>query len=119
MYSDTTAATLTYAFYHLAKDPEHLKSLRAELKPLISLDSNFSVMNVQDAGHLTGVINEALRLHPPVPSGTLRVTPKEGIDIGNEYIPGNTTVVCPNFSVGRRECPSCQILGIALSMWTD
>lgn len=52
---------------------------------------------------LTALINETLRLHPPVPSGGLRDTPPEGVMTGQTWIPGNTTVVIPQYSLGRRE----------------
>lgn len=51
--------------------------------------------------HLNGIINEALRLRPPVPSGVLRVTPPGGISYDNIYIPGGTTVSTPFYALGR------------------
>jgi cytochrome P450 family 628 len=33
----------------------------------------------------------------------LRLTPPEGINIGSTFIPGNTTVVAPSYTLGRRE----------------
>ena len=58
---------------------------------------------LQELPHLTGLINETLRLHPPVPSGGLRDTPPEGLTLGSTYIPGNTTVLIPQYSLGRRK----------------
>lgn len=101
--SDTTASTLTYLFYHLANDTTQQDKLRQELGPLREDGGNFSFKSLQGAEHLNGVINEILRLHPAVPSGVLRLTPPEGINIGNTFIPGNTTVVAPSYTLGRRE----------------
>jgi cytochrome P450 len=101
--SDTTASTLTYIFHHLAKDTTQQDKLRRELMPLREQDGDFLFKPLQTAGHLNGVINEALRLHPAVPSGVLRLTPPEGIKIGSTFIPGNTTVVTPSYTIGRRE----------------
>jgi tryprostatin B 6-hydroxylase len=64
-------------------------------------DGEYSFKDLQGAHHLNGFINETLRLHPPVPSGTLRVTPPEGIMVGETFIPGNITVVSPSYTVGR------------------
>ncbi|KAL4861326.1 cytochrome P450 [Aspergillus spectabilis] len=50
---------------------------------------------------LNAVINEALRLHPAVPSGTQRMTPPEGITISNTHIPGDVMVCVPVHSVFR------------------
>jgi cytochrome P450 len=101
--SDTTAAALTYTFYHLAKDPSQVETLRKEIKPFQGSDGEFNVKDLQSADHLNGIINEALRLHPPVPSGTLRVTPPEGITVRGTFIPGDTTVLSPPWTVGRLE----------------
>jgi cytochrome P450 len=102
-YSDTTASTLTYAFYHLAKDNTLVGKLRAELNPMRRSDGQFNVKDLQLAEFLNGIVNETLRLHPPVPSGVLRLTPPEGIMIGKTFIPGNTTVATPNYTIGRRK----------------
>lgn len=80
-----------------------MEKIRAELNPLQGSDGDFSVKDLQNADHLNAVINETLRLHPPVPSGVLRVTPAEGITISGTYIPGNVTVVSPTYTVGRLE----------------
>lgn len=101
--SDTTAATLTYLFYHLANDQSQVKKLREELEPLLDGKSILDQQNVSKAPHLDGVIQEALRLHPAIPSGFPRVTPPEGIMIGETFIPGGTTIVLPVYAMQRDE----------------
>lgn len=58
---------------------------------------------ISQLDHLNGVIFEALRLHPPVPTALQRKTPPSGIEIDGTFIPGNTTVYCPQYSIGRDE----------------
>ncbi|EMC93926.1 hypothetical protein BAUCODRAFT_150161 [Baudoinia panamericana UAMH 10762] len=99
--SDTTAAALTYLFYHLAKDRKQVQKLRDELKPLTRGD--WSDKDIRHAQHLNGAINEALRLHPPVPSGVSRLTPKEGMMVGDTCVPGNVTFIMPQYVMGRDE----------------
>ena len=60
--SDTTAATLTYMFYHLAKDPDQVKRLREELKPIAT--GSWSDKDINQAQRLNACIYEALRMHP-------------------------------------------------------
>jgi hypothetical protein len=104
--SDTTAATLTYIMYHLAKAPQLVEKLRGELREINYLPgSETEVRDIQDAKYLNGVINEALRLHPAVPSGLLRLTPPEGLYIEGTFIPGGVTISSPLYSMGRRESP--------------
>lgn len=99
--SDTTAAVLTHVFYHLASDPIQVQKLRAELKTLVPPGTAFSVRDVQQGAHLNGVINETLRMHPPVPSGSSRITPPEGITVDDVFVPGYTTVTVPPYVLGR------------------
>jgi hypothetical protein len=101
--SDTTTATLTHVFYHLAKSGQVFSKLRRELDSFYKPGSESEFRDLQEAEYLNGVINETLRLHPPVPSGVLRVTPPEGITIGSTFIPGNVTISIPNYSLGRRK----------------
>lgn len=99
--SDTTAATLTHIMYYLAIYPEQVAKLRAELEPLLQGRTLLDPKDVQAAKHLNGVIHEVLRLHPPIPSGFPRLTPKGGMVIRGTYIPENTTVVVPVWAMGR------------------
>ena len=52
--------------------------------------------------HLNGIINETLRLHPAVPTGGLRQTPPEGVHVAGRFIPGNTVICAPRYSLARR-----------------
>lgn len=54
-----------------------------------------------DVALIDAVINETLRLHPALPSGMQRVTPKEGLQIGRVFVPGNTIVQVPSHTVFR------------------
>jgi cytochrome P450 len=102
--SDTSSSALTHIFYHLAKDPLIISKLRSELEPIYKPGSETELRDIQEAKYLNGVINEALRMHPPVPSGLLRQTPPEGIMVGEIFIPGSVTVSAPTWSMGRCKC---------------
>lgn len=53
--------------------------------------------------HLNGTINEAMRLLPAVLTFSSRVTPAEGLMIDGTFIPGNTKICAPRYTIGRRE----------------
>lgn len=97
--SDTTASTLCFATRELLRNPECIKKLRLEIDPLISDGINQTTL--QQAPYLNSLINETLRLHPPVPSVLLRVAPPQGLDIGEFHVPGNTIINIPLFSLHR------------------
>jgi cytochrome P450 len=97
--SDTTAAVLSFAMCELLRHPECVEKLREELDLIII--NGFNQNSLQQATYLNSVINETLRLHPPVPSVLLRIAPVEGVKIGSEQIPGGTTINIPLFSLHR------------------
>lgn len=99
---DTTATTLTCSVLELARNPEHVIKLRQELAPYMQ-DRTKNVANqaIARLDHLNGVIYEALRLYPPVPSAIERKTPPEGVKIGGQFIPGNMTIWCSAYVTGR------------------
>lgn len=88
--------------YELAKHPQHIEKLRQELAPFIRGSKLEATQgDLAHAEHLNAVINETLRLHPPVPTTLYRLTPREGIMIGNVHVPGGACVMCPQYAVGR------------------
>ncbi|KAH8806836.1 cytochrome P450, partial [Flagelloscypha sp. PMI_526] len=103
--SDTTASSLSNTFYHLAMNKDILTKLRNHLLPAFpnptSEDWSYDVL--RNIPYLDWVINETLRLHPPVPSGLGRVTPKDGLTVGNTWIPGGAVVSVPTYTIQRDE----------------
>lgn len=70
----------------------------------ISTADIHDLLALRSLPHLNGVINESLRIHPPVPTGGYRQSPKGGMYIAGQYIPGDTTIVAPRYTLGKREC---------------
>ncbi|KAL3464725.1 cytochrome P450 [Aspergillus heterothallicus] len=104
--SDTTSGALTTIFYELVRKPEEIEKLRAELAQYVDddkPDGEILHSKIAHLDHLNGVINEALRLYPAVPSGLQRLTPPEGIVIDGTHIPGGVNIFCPLYALARSE----------------
>lgn len=95
--SDTTATTLSHMFCELAHRPDVAAKLQHELDALPDLNHS----RLCDVPLIDAVINEALRLHPALPSGMQRVTPKEGLQIGKVFVPGDTILQVPSHTLFR------------------
>ena len=55
--------------------------------------------------HMNGLINEAMRLYPAAMTGGSRITPPEGLQVDEAWIPGGVKVAAPKYSIFR-----CQFL---------
>ena len=100
-HRDTVASTMVYLFYRLALEHRHAVVIREEID---KIDSIFDSQALKGLDHLNGAINEVLRLHPSVPTGGYRESPPQGVEIAGRFIPGNTTIVSPRYTMGRRTC---------------
>lgn len=59
--------------------------------------------------YLNACIDESLRLYPPVPSGLLRISSPQGCHIGDLFIPGNTVVQIPSYTMYRGTFEAAQL----------
>lgn len=101
--SDTTSTTLAAVLYLLAKNRDQQRLLQKELDYLAeqSRGEELSHKMLLEAQFLNSCINEALRLYPVIPGGVQRVTPPGGANIAGRYIPGDTIVSTPTYSLHR------------------
>lgn len=89
---DTTAATLSWAFYELGRHPEAVRRLRAEILEQVGVDRAPTYRDLKDMKYLQSVMNETMRLYPAVPFNVrlaLRDTtlPRGGGPDGSQPIP--------------------------------
>jgi cytochrome P450 len=98
--SDTTAISLRAVFYNLARNPDKLAKLHAELEEVDKKrdagesDELFTWNELRDLPYLSAVINESLRTHPATGLPLERITPTGGVQIGDIRIPGGTNIGC-------------------------
>ncbi|KAL2271121.1 hypothetical protein VTJ83DRAFT_492 [Remersonia thermophila] len=64
---DTTACTLSWTIYELARHPEALKKLRAEILSVVGPTRAPTYEDLKSMKYLQNVMNETLRLYPVVP----------------------------------------------------
>ncbi|KAG5984829.1 hypothetical protein E4U55_003047 [Claviceps digitariae] len=101
--SDTTATTLSSLFFFLASNKAECVKLQQEIDACFPGATELDQSKLSKMKFLQACINEALRLLPPVPSGLQRMTPPEGLMIGDTFIPGETIVTIPSYAQYRDE----------------
>jgi len=105
--ADTTSSVLTSCIYCLTKSPADLTRLREEVDSLFSGGGDESILldsqTLADMKFLNAVINETLRLHPAVPSGSERAPyPGTGSKVfGEHVIPEGNSVIIPTYALHR------------------
>lgn len=91
--SDTTSTTVAAAFFYLTKHPEKADKLVKELKDNFgSVDEIVSGPQLSSCHYLRAVIDESLRLSPPLPSSLRREVTGQGMIISGEHVPAGTEV---------------------------
>jgi cytochrome P450 len=101
---DTTAITLTWMSYFLAKYPEWQNIVREEVKD-VKMDQ-LELSHFRDFTQLSLVLKEALRIHPPLTMVVRKLT--ESMEIGQYLLPQDTLVAC-----------SFQLTHQDVRVWTD
>ena len=100
--SDTTANTLANALFYLTANPAKLSKLQNLLdRALPGGPSTWSYEQIKTVTYIDDIINEVLRLKPPVIHGPPRQTPSQGFRIDDVYIPGNVDVTIPCYLIQR------------------
>ncbi|KAM4836492.1 sterol 26-hydroxylase, mitochondrial isoform 2-T2 [Thomomys bottae] len=97
---DTSSNTLTWALYHLSKNPEIQEELHKEVAGVVPVGK---VPQHKDIAHmplLKAVIKETLRLYPVVPANSRIIMDKE-TEIDGFLFPKNTQFVFCHYVVSR------------------
>jgi cytochrome P450 family 628 len=92
---------LTCLFFELAVNKPKIDTLQGELDEYFSNTKQVDSISLSKLPYLDAIINETMRLHPPVPSGVQRQTPAKGLQVGDMFIPGNTLVRVPLYTICR------------------
>ncbi|KAG7133055.1 Cytochrome monooxygenase FCK2 like protein [Verticillium longisporum] len=75
--------------------------LQADLDAYHAEHEQADHLSLSKLKYLQACIDESLRLFPPVPSGVQRMSPPEGQQVGDVFIPGNTVVQVPSYTLNR------------------
>lgn len=96
--SETSATTLSAMTYYLCRNPAAYQKLKDEVRGAFRTVSDISSVKAT-LPYVNAVINESLRIFPPVPVGLSRITPKGGARVAGFFVPGGTTVAVHPWSV--------------------
>ncbi|KAM0260151.1 hypothetical protein ACHAQJ_002916 [Trichoderma viride] len=90
--SETTATALSAATYFLSLNPEPLRKLRDEVRSAFQNEDEIDLLSVGRLNYMLAVLDEAMRLHAPVPATTPRTINELGDTIAGYYVPPGTNI---------------------------
>lgn len=93
--SETTATVLTGILTYLVNQPEVLGRLIGEIRGRFGSSQDISLSEAADLPYLTAVIQEGLRLCPPVPWMLPRQVPPGGSTVCGTWLPGGVSQANP------------------------
>ena len=85
--SETTATTLSGAAFLLATHPDVQRKLAQEVRTSFGSEEEIDLFSVQKLKYMLAVLNEAMRVFPPVPSSLPRKCQKGGDTICGGFVP--------------------------------
>jgi cytochrome P450 len=99
--SETSATCLSGAIYFLLRHPHWTSQLHSELRNSFHSPSEMTFRSLAPLKVLNAIIQESLRMYPPLPIDLPRMTPKQGATIAGTFIPPNTRVGIPMYPAYR------------------
>ncbi|KAL4880591.1 cytochrome P450 [Aspergillus karnatakaensis] len=99
--SETTATALTGTLLYLLDNQEILHRLNTEIRDSFESFSDITFDAVQKLSYLNAVLQEGLRLCPPVPWSGGRIVPEGGETVCGTWIPGGTYISVQAYTIHR------------------
>ena len=99
--SDTTATTLSACIFYLLRHPEVLRALRQELESNFSNleDIDYTGTRLGNLPYLRAIIDESMRLNPPVGGHLGRDVVQPGITIDDFFYPPGVEIGVPTYAI--------------------
>lgn len=99
--SETSATLLSAAAFNLMRNPHTLHRLQTEIRSAYAFEHDITFETVSKLPYLGAVLNESLRIHPPLPAAIHRQVPTGGTMIDGRFVPEGTTVHVPQWPAFR------------------
>ena len=89
--SETTGTALSGILGNLLQSPDAMEKISKEIRQSFQNPSEICASRVSNLPYLTAVIEEGLRLCPPVALGMPRVVPAGGAEVSGQWLPGGVS----------------------------
>lgn len=115
--SETTATALSGITYYLCRNSNVYQKFALEVRGAFENYKQIGGRSTNSLPYLKAIIDEGLRLYPPIPIGLPRVSPGETVD--SHYIPKDTIVFTSMWAATHSEENFHQALEFRPERWID
>jgi cytochrome P450 len=99
--SETLTAALAGTINNLIAHPEEMRTLVHEIRSNFNSEEEITAQSTKSLAYLTAVLQEGMRLCPPLPDNMHRNVPKGGAVIAGNHLPEGITVGIPCYAMFR------------------
>ena len=99
--SETTANLLSGLIARLIWNPSKYDKLCKEIRSTYTSEAEINYENTTKLRYLNACLEEGLRIHPPVPTGLLRTSPKGGDYVDGNWVPEGTSVAVSSWAAAH------------------
>ncbi|KAF1990518.1 cytochrome P450 [Aulographum hederae CBS 113979] len=99
--SETTATLLSGTVYQLCCNPLALQRTIAEIRSSFASPDEIDLFSTAKLSYTLAVLNETMRIYPPVPVPVPRESPAGGASINGIAIPGGSTIYISQYVMSR------------------
>lgn len=87
--SETSATAMAGCIYFLAQNRQVLHNLNNEIRSRFAREEEITFQALSNLTYLTAVLDETMRLYPPQPVFTPRLSPSGGAVVAGHFVPEN------------------------------
>lgn len=91
---------MSAAAYYLGLFPEVQAKLAQEVRTTFNSAEDITITSVQHLTYMLAVLDEVMRMYPPVVSGLPRLTAEGGAMIAGEYVPEDVSYILHFHTIG-------------------
>ena len=95
--SETTATLLSGTVYMLCKHPDAMEKIKSEIRGSFTSSDEIDLFSVSKLNYTLAVLDETMRIYPPVPTQAARVIPPGGDTVEGKYLPAGTIIQLPQY----------------------
>lgn len=101
--SETTATLLSGCIYMLLRHPHIQEKIVAELRQHFTSSDDIDLFTVSHLTYMLAVLEETMRIYPPVPTQAPRGVPAGGDTVDGVYLPQGTKITMCQYAVNHLE----------------